>query len=900
MAENKISTSKKEIYTKLLDIAEKYTDIKNSDFLKTGLFGYMTESMAMMMRDSTLHKSMIYNESFLNTAILPKSVYNWAKMFNIEVQKAIPKYAEVRFVIPKDALGSKMKSYNNEELIRERYGFTENDKPTGNYLILDKENPIIAGDYNFSLEHSILIEQKINSRDTSFTARYITTEYESTSFQELTKEKLVVTYDQYNIYINARIYQYKTTVYNRQITSTSFLNKVQRFQFQDQFCGAKLFYEEGNNLKEIDLYYSDMNKASGQKIAYYNLIDEDELEILFKIGTDHFIPSVNTKLKVCIYTTKALDVPSHYSGEDALMIFSDNDIKSLPLIIEFNPTTLLGGKSQAGLSDIKTTIINEISTRNTITTKTDLNNYFAILTSLIEDINDGKVTFIKKRDDIVKRAYNAYLLLRDNLDDTSTESTINNQVLSSVIPTNTMNVKISSKNDTTKKSINLNYPKFDIDGNQITNSDNTTNDFYVCPFNIFITTDPVNFVKYIYNMTDCEAEISYSTRSNDSNDFHKDYYMIPEKVTLFRGFSSEGSYSAARNYVLKIYTTTNFSVISNTSIESTENSLQHSGEIKITTATTSLSFKNFTISSEANDKNSFTTIIEINIPVANEDEEFFLDSTNIKNDLGILGNPLAYCNTITLKDHNNNKVAFSDKEKISIDLTALSFNNKLTGLIFDTNSELTFYEHLDDIMDSSLILTGEDENNSPAALTDVPLLHASFFKANKENNIDLTNRKTTFIKQLFTYIEILKNNLNRLETSTFFNLKFYNTYGYSNYYYTDRTNLSLDMEIVLLKQYEVNQLEGEIRSYIRKLIDRMNLDKAINISSLISTLSSSETYGPYIKYIKFVGLNGTFNQYIESLSDISEELYPPEWLSIDPECLQESSPNGLGIRFKYE
>jgi len=85
MANRKISSSKKEIYNNLLDIAEKYTNINNTDFLKTGLFGYITESMAMMMRDSTFHKSMIYNESFLNSAVIPKSVYNWAKMFNVEV-----------------------------------------------------------------------------------------------------------------------------------------------------------------------------------------------------------------------------------------------------------------------------------------------------------------------------------------------------------------------------------------------------------------------------------------------------------------------------------------------------------------------------------------------------------------------------------------------------------------------------------------------------------------------------------------------------------------------------------------------------------------------------------------------------------------------------------------------
>ena len=47
------------------------------------------------------------------------------------------------------------------------------------------------------------------------------------------------------------------------------------------------------------------------------------------------------------------------------------------------------------------------------------------------------------------------------------------------------------------------------------------------------------------------------------------------------------------------------------------------------------------------------------------------------------------------------------------------------------------------------------------------------------------------------YINILKENLDRLETSTTFNLKFYNTHGQSVFYKTLRTNVSLSMEIYL-------------------------------------------------------------------------------------------------------
>ena len=45
---NRVSPSKYDIYEKLLDIAKNYTDTENTDYLKTGLFGYITESTAML------------------------------------------------------------------------------------------------------------------------------------------------------------------------------------------------------------------------------------------------------------------------------------------------------------------------------------------------------------------------------------------------------------------------------------------------------------------------------------------------------------------------------------------------------------------------------------------------------------------------------------------------------------------------------------------------------------------------------------------------------------------------------------------------------------------------------------------------------------------------------------
>lgn len=880
---NRISSSKNEIYTKLLDIAGKYTDIKDSDFLKTGLFGYITESMAMAIRDSAFHKSMIYNESTLNTAIIPKTVYNWAKMFNVEVQKATPAYANISIIIPTSSLDTYLEPKATETIIT-RYGIPST---TTNFLILNKEDPILAGDYYFSLEHSILLKKDNSNK---YSAEYITTEYISTQYQTNIPLKLevkkVMSDDNLteNLVISARAYQYRKTEFKRQISSNSFLNKVQKFDFEDQFCGAKLFYKENNVDKEILLQYSDLS-VDVENTAFYNLSSENELEIIFKNGKNTFLPSSNTLLRVLIYSTKGANVPNKYSS-DALMLISDTKLKSLPVVIQFE-SSIFSGTSMPSLTDIKQTIIDEISTRKTITTKSDLNAYFKILTSIIEDINNGKITFIKKRDDILKRVYNTYLLLRDSVEDTDD---IGNN-LSHCVPTNTLDVYFSnsdSNSDSSQSSlpppspIELDYPKFkgqnkDNIYKYIETSDNDNYDF-VCPFCVYIqdskhkSNDNLNivFVKYIYNMTDSSSTLSYYNNKNETEaTLSNEYSMIPKMVYLKRGFNDK-YFSAEDKYQILLTFNTNFSLGS----ESDSKTLKSDAKIKINN---NLEVPISQATSEKLDDGSYLTTLSVYLYAAGNNE--FRDSYSKillgkgKNEDGKLNDP----------------VSFSDKERLTF-----SFDSFIGGFTpefsFISDNKLVFFQNLDDIMESSVITKTETKTEDGKEKTDIrvigikelPLVSRSFMN-DSTNSKDANNkkRKEGFVKELFTYINILKENNSKLETSTFFNLKFYNTYGHSQLYNTSRTDLKLELYIVMADEYKTNDiLKENIKAYTRKIVDQMNESQQFNISTIIKLLTDDSTYGNYISHIEFRGLNNTFNQTINSLSDVDADDYTPEWLNI--------------------
>jgi hypothetical protein len=162
--------------------------------------------------------------------------------------------------------------------------------------------------------------------------------------------------------------------------------------------------------------------------------------------------------------------------------------------------------------------------------------------------------------------------------------------------------------------------------------------------------------------------------------------------------------------------------------------------------------------------------------------------------------------------------------------------------------------------------------------------------------------KEWFRKQLFVYIQMLKENTSKLETNTFFSIKFANTYGISYTYNAIVTNLRLKLKIYLKKDAVISYngksisneylsqtsadeirtaLETEIRDYIRVLVDKSNLDGALKISKIIMVTQGA--YNDYIDHIDFNGLNDTFNQYVKalSLSDSEKLKYTIEYFNLD-------------------
>ncbi len=949
--DNDFSTaSKYDIYSKLLFIASKYFDVTTEDFLKTGLFGYITESMAMIARDSSFHKSMLYNEGFLNTAVMPKSVYNWAKMFGVNVPAATPAYADIQVTIPVDSLVFQTASSITDA---SRYG-TEVTTSLADkqMMILDRGNQFVAGEFRFTLERSVLIYKDSESSEV-ITVKYCQTEEATTSLQEISNFfiKTYITNDNYISFV-VRAYQYDIVRDERQIASGSFLDtKLHEFDFAGQFVGARLTYSKNGIESPIELRFSNISSPSDSDtdFAYYSLVDEDKLRVVFSSAAGDFVPASNSALIMDIYTTRGSAGNITYTG-DVIYRFSEESLKNIPVLANFFNDTSIGGVDAPSLSRLKSTIINEISTRDVIVTETDLNNYFAILTSLLETINDGKVTFVKKRDDILRRVFSAYILMRDGLDINGAPAPSN--YTSKVIPTNTLTADFAVSSSISRPFGTVIRRKIGASGEyEYVPSDalDGNDDYYVVPFFMRVNLDPFRKVKYIYNLTDDSTSLSYKDITGAS----ADYYIIQSAISVKR--TLEGS-NTSPYYVLTASFVTDFDMADSVTSGNSEFRLSFYSESNRLTAIggTNLSFTegtNMVITSvpSEDDPSRYATTLQFYVDVNNDGTEFDFSAEESNNNYG----------TFVRVFHGEGEVSLPEDVFVQIDFVDVLDEINLS---FISDKSLLMFRNLDELMFSDITLNkidprwnalsskltvadsepsspevgdmwvdsndsyklyicieaGDFESTADATLTtyqttvptgagtsgdyyllregaspftwtlyqydsntyvssvrikDIPVVHQSFFTS--EAN------QTKFIRQLFVYIDALRDNLGKLETNTFFDLKFYNTYGDSQYYNTPRTDLNLELDVYVFER--TDELATAIRDYVRLLVDSSNSRSSLRVSTLIRDLTTN--FSRYIDHVDFKGLNGTFTQFVSEISTVSKNLYAPEYLNISDENL---------------
>ena len=217
------------------------------------------------------------------------------------------------------------------------------------------------------------------------------------------------------------------------------------------------------------------------------------------------------------------------------------------------------------------------------------------------------------------------------------------------------------------------------------------------------------------------------------------------------------------------------------------------------------------------------------------------------------------------------KQVFSD---IKFKLEVKTSSNAVVNEIEVYTDYMSMFIDLQDIMYSDLKVESNGNLIDYIDIYDVPCIHKSYLDSNR-------NDMSFFISQMFTFVELLKESQQNIDQSEMINVKFYRTYGVSEIYDTVKTNIDLRLDVIT-KLTTVSEAKALVDA-IRVFVDNYNANRIFRYSDLVTDIMNSDL-GAYIYKIIFRGMNGTWEQSIELISDAS--VYYPEYFNIVGEELK--------------
>lgn len=851
MTDSKLLTSNSaDILLNLVSIAKKYNlDITKDTFLRTGNFAYLTEMGSKIIQNSILSKQIESNELFASTAINPESLVQLCRSFNIDVTQAEPAYGTLELTINlNDATNQQYILTEKSSGLEERYGEEISSFPVPNAIIIDRGTKFQAGSINFYLERSIIIW--MDSLTGRWVAKYITTENKRTEFQSLSTNYLETRIRIHNgvsyLTVFPRVYQFDVQTLQRLIHKSEIVyTSVINFAYEDNYIGARLFYNLNNsrnvNRTEIPLSTNLINKD-----PFIEAIG-GKLSIAFPNSLDSFKPSANSVLTLETYTSKGNAGNLTYS-KPLSVIHNEKATHKYQMVAYLKNGLSYGGADEPTIDQLRDLFINQVSSRNIIATSSDLNLYFSRLKNLISTISNSDVLFIKKRDDILKRYYDAFLLFRDNknysVDTTNGDASSYNNVvdsgyLSSVIPTYTFE-RVRFNESFASQSIKFGHNVLAPNSNEETAafvSGSNNKDAYMVPFYIHVTTNPINSVHYIFNRTNEVSPLTLLDRGTGSS-----IWTMPTEVSIERTAVNQDYYTLKFNFeTINSIRAGDYKY--KLSIFQVGNSLLKSNIELQKVAVTNREYRN-----ESTDEDINYVQIESKIYVDKDDEFKFGDT--ISQNLILDGEP---------------KQVFSQvKFKIEV------FDNSDNNLQIAAESDyVTLFIDLQDVMYSDIKINVNEANNliDSIDIYDVPVVHSSYLNGN--NDISF------FVDQMFTFIDLLKESQRNIDQSEMINIKFYRSYGVSELYSTTKTNLDLRLDI-MSKLTNISEAKALVDA-IRVFVDSYNVNKIFRYSDLVTDIMNSDL-GNYIYNINFRGLNGTWEQTVDYIGD--DSIYYPEYFNI--------------------
>lgn len=865
-----MSTDKK--YTSFYDIKDfslnelgpKYFPEDVVEGYNVGLLGLVLDITTDTTEDVFNTVPVVINEMYPNLAQMPSSIYNYAALFRESHLMAKPAVMDVVLLLAIDSL------LEHSEV-----------KDGQRNFILDERTMVKVVDHEFLLDYDIQINIKPYRDDFIFTAKY-KTDYNN-SLRSLNSP-----------YIKLQKFNYKGTKYvalltpMRRVTKVSTTHRVLdndkinsttiSIPYSDQLANFEVYYRESVDDKYIQLQKKIINsRAIKNPFCYFRLKDNQVLEISFTNRENYFKPKFNSEIIVDIWETDGTKGNfERYLGND-VEVYRNSDKyenNSKVPVIAIPQTASVGGKDRIDLMDLRDKVADSFATVDSYTTEADLQRHFNSF-----DINDGtRVTFIKKRDDIFDRLYTSFSLCKD------TEG--------SYYKTNTLQLRIYKDQfdhqfEQSKRLVLKPMHTFVYDGDnrKCARLDDGEDIIFNNKFlynNPFLMTLSDNGVVGYYTSNINETKTLDFSHVNDSSLVQ----FIGNKISVRRSvMANDDEYELTVN------------------ITATDNDLRS----PIVDDNGDDTNRVKCIMSFADKSDNEVAYIECEKVDFDSDSLRYTFKGKIRSDDYIANNE-----TVRIYDLLNIK----DGSKMVRMLKMIGLKVRLHIFFkYDTGNTKHQYNHLPGFEDITLTNTYETDEDRVSLVKPLNMLRSHMSWKKDDNGRDFilirdvpfikhvdfvderqVSRFDHFIGVLNSQHDYMKEIIGQKTNNYSVDMKFYNTYGYSNNFVINDSeetlnwvNSTIHLQVYPHIRSEGSMLARDMKLFIKDYFESVNKDnnEGIFISNLIQQL---ENTFPQIRYIKFVSINGydpltqTINNKHMDLNELDKMdriEFVPEYINIE-------------------
>jgi hypothetical protein len=865
-----ISNDIYELQERWLEIGKKFFDMEDINLLKVGFLGYLMQITGDSIIDSTFERDSLRSEFYLSSATRSESIYEFAKEQNYPISNATPSKMSVNiciskkeliavktqsddkfeFKIPKDSIfmvgGIPFMLENSIKVIISYIGTSKNS-------LIDLENPLnYALTATYDVTDCNIYDNK--GRPSSFSKR--TTPYLKTWTSKVQGEDY--------FFILADIWQIEKKSKIFKITSNDIADLLFfKADFTNQIAQFNVYYNKSVN--PLPVYFNNTFTPDEPEYCFYSYLGDNNLQISFSSLPNNFRPKFNSELKVDIFTTKG--AKGNFSFKDTGEItLKPGESGKLPLSLYITKVSdATGGKDKPTYKEIKKTLIENNLVRESIITENDLNIFFNKSISSLS-INNGKIKIFKKRDDILKRIFSIFLMLKDRNNIAIPTNTIDLQlnvsdpIFSSGLKAGTI-IIYDSNLGVYRPLANNEFPEEYMKNDRII--------MYSLPYLVNIKTVPFPVVSYYKNWMHKEVPLQFKNINENIN-----YEFIINNLKFFRNNITSDFYEIS------------FNLNTNLPDELLEN-LKIRGIIK--NGLRSIGFIDFQLVDI--DEKLFTAYLVTNDTFDSKGELQILNSifdmssdgivpmgtisipSNITMEIGLM---LKGTNTTTKYDDFNNMIGIDDY------CIAVSLN---------TTESVSLVESLSSIMNSELLINDQ----GTVKIKSLPVV-GTFYFSNTDNYKD-------FYSLIDQYGDILKSAINLLENNNLIDMKLYNTYGFSKYFSNDTTHISMNFSIKLAGSFNID-LDLRIKRFICDFVEKSNNNNFLAVSNLIRELEKKFSE---IVFIEFKGINNVFLQQISYIYPMFENMnkeqlinYVPEFINIAADTRSFSTLDGFHPAIKIE